>query len=215
VTINVWAFAAFTVPFVAMPGVSTIVVFRNSLAGGVRAGAATAAGVNASSVVYGMLSALGLSMALQRWPDVWVALRVLGIGYLGWLGLRSLWHAAAGAGGAIGAAAASGRGAARPLRPLQVDAREGFVTNMLNPSIATFYLLVVPQFIPRGAPFVASALLLTAIHVTLALTWHLTWAAAGGSLAAALGRARPRRILEAAAGLALLLLAVRLSAFHP
>ena len=51
---------------------------------------------------------------------------------------------------------------------------------MLNPSLATFYLLILPQFIPRDAPFAASALTLTAFHVTLGLTWHMVWAAAGG-----------------------------------
>jgi len=81
---------------------------------------------------------------------------------------------------------------------------------VLNPSIATFYLLVIPQFIPQGAPFAESALLLTAVHVSLAVTWHLTWATAGGSLAAVLTRARPRRLLEGAAGAALLFLAVDL-----
>jgi len=213
VALNFWAFAAFTVPFVATPGISTVVVFRNSVAGGVRAGAATAVGVNAASVVYGLLTAFGLSIALHRWPAVWDVLRILGVAYLVWLGVRSLWHAAAGSAGSLAAAAASG--GASPARRLTVDAREGFVTNTLNPSIATFYLLVVPQFIPRDAPFAASALLLTAIHVTPAVSWHLTWAAAGGALAGALARPRPRRLLKAAAGAALLALAVKLSVLRP
>jgi threonine/homoserine/homoserine lactone efflux protein len=89
--------------------------------------------------------------------------------------------------------------------------REGFVTNMLNPSLATFYLLILPQFIPREAPFVASALILTAFHVTLGLTWHMVWATAGGTLAEALGRTTPRRILEAISGAALLALALKLA----
>ena len=38
----------------------------------------------------------------------------------------------------------------------------------------------MPQFIPRDAPIVRSVLLLTTVHVGLALTWHLVWAAAGG-----------------------------------
>ena len=89
--------------------------------------------------------------------------------------------------------------------------REGFVTNALNPSLATFYLLIMPQFIPRGAPPIASALTLTAFHVSLALTWHLTWAAAGGTLSETLGRTRPRRILEGISGAALLGLALKLA----
>jgi threonine/homoserine/homoserine lactone efflux protein len=207
VPLNLWAYGAVVVPLVATPGASTAVVLRNSIAGGVRSGVATAIGANAASVAYGVLTAVGVSVALQRWPDVWMVLRVGGLGYLAWLGLRSLSRALSRA-PAAAPAAASLPHEARP--PLARHAREGFLTNALNPSVATFYLLIIPQFIPRGAPFVQSALLLTAIHVTLAVTWHLTWAAAGGTLATALGRSRPRRILEGITGLALLALSLKL-----
>jgi threonine/homoserine/homoserine lactone efflux protein len=203
VPVNVWAFAAVAAPLVATPGASTAVVLRNSIAGGVRSGVATAVGVNAGSIAYGVLTAFGVSMALQRWPGVWDALRIVGVGYLGWLGLRSLVRA-------FTYTEMAGVASAPPSSaPLARHAREGFFTNALNPSIATFYLLVLPQFIPRGAPFAESALLLTTVHVGLAISWHLTWAAAGGTLAAALGRTRPRRILEGVTGVALLALAVR------
>ena len=71
-----------------------------------------------------------------------------------------------------------------------------FLTNLLNPSIATFYLIVMPQFIPRDAPIARSVLLLTTVHVGLALTWHLVWAAAGGTLWRTLAQGRARRVLD-------------------
>ena len=204
VALNLWAFAAITVPLVATPGASTAVVLRNAIAGGVRSGAATAIGANTGSICYGLLTAFGVSVLLQRWPWVWGALRVAGTAYLAWLGLRSLaraWRFRQPPAGEVAAAE-------RP--PLSRSVREGFVTNVLNPSLATFYLLILPQFIPRDAPFAASALTLTAIHVGLAVSWHMAWAAAGGTLAEALGRTTPRRILEAISGIALLGLALKL-----
>ena len=205
VALNVWAFAAITVPLVATPGVSTAVVLRNSLAGGTRSGIATAIGANLGSVCYGMLTAFGLSAALQRWPMVWIALRIGGTAYLAWLGLRSLHRAR------TYRQIDQSAGVDAPRPPLARSLREGFVTNVLNPSLATFYLLIIPEFIPRGAPFARSALTLTAIHVALAVTWHLTWAAAGGALSDTLARTRPRRVLEAISGLALLALALKLA----
>jgi threonine/homoserine/homoserine lactone efflux protein len=204
VPLNIWAFAAVAVPLVATPGASTAVVLRNSLAGGTPSGVATAIGANTGSICYGLLTAFGVAVALQRWPAAWVVLRVAGTAYLAWLGVRSLRLAWTYRGtDARGAEERARRSWARSLR-------EGFMTNLLNPSIATFYLLILPQFIPRDAPPVASALTLTAFHVSLALTWHLTWAAAGGTLSAALSRTRPRRILEAISGAALLGLALSL-----
>lgn len=205
VALNVWAFAAITVPLVATPGASTAVVLRNSLAGGTRSGIATAIGANTGSVCYGLLTAFGVAAALQRWPMVWLALRIGGTAYLAWLGLRSLHRAW------TYRQADPSTADMAPRPPLARSVREGFVTNVLNPSLAAFYLLVVPEFIPRDAPFATSALTLTAIHVALAVTWHVTWAAAGGSLSDTLARTRPRRVLETISGLALLALALKLA----
>ena len=205
VALNLWAFTAITVPLVATPGASTAVVLRNAVAGGTRAGLATAAGANAGSICYGLLTAFGVSVVLQRWPMVWVALRIGGTAYLAWLGVRSLMRARS-----YTAPHATAE-AALPAPPLARSVREGFVTNVLNPSLAAFYLVILPEFIPRGAPFAASALTLTAIHVALAVTWHCTWAAAGGTLSATLTQTRPRRILEAISGIALLALALKLA----
>jgi threonine/homoserine/homoserine lactone efflux protein len=125
--------------------------------------------------------------------------------YLGSLGVRSLVRAW------TYRQADAGSQAIAPPPSLARALLEGFITNALNPSLATFYLLALPQFIPRDAPFAKTALTLTAIHVGMAMSWHLSWAAAGGTLAATLGRTRPRRVLEAITGVALLALAVKIA----
>ena len=205
--IPLWAFLAVAVPLVLTPGASTAVVLRNSLAGGTRAGLETAIGANTGSLVYGLLCAFGFALALQQWPGVWVVLRVVGVIYLAWLGARSLYRAALGHDAA--------RAAPAPVNGAQTarfqNLKDGFITNVTNPALATFYFIVLPQFIPARAPIVSSALILTAVHISLAVSWHAVWAAAGGTLAVALGAGRPRQILDLATGIALLALAARLA----
>jgi threonine/homoserine/homoserine lactone efflux protein len=206
--VAVWAFLAVAVPLVLTPGASTAVVLRNSLSGGTRAGLATALGANTGSLCYGLLCAFGFSIALQRFPAVWTFLRVVGCAFLAWLGGRSLWRAARPPAARIDRPR---RGGGLNVRNDARSFRDGFVTNVSNPALATFYFVVLPQFIPRGMPIVRGALLLTIIHVTLAASWHAAWAAAAGTLAHALLGGWPRRALDATAGVALLSLAVRMT----
>jgi threonine/homoserine/homoserine lactone efflux protein len=202
----VWSFLAATVPLVLTPGASTAVVLRNSLAGGTRGGVETAAGVNAGSVVYGLVSAFGLALAIDRWPSAWAALRWAGTIYLAWLGVRALYKAARPRRATLPSAID------RSAQPgLRRNVYEGLLTNLFNPAIATFYLVLVPRFVPRDAPFSRSVLIFTAMHVALAFTWHVVWAIAGGTMARALAGGRGRQALELCAGVALLALALRMA----
>ena len=200
----IWAFVAVTLPLVASPGPSTAVVLRNSVAGGTRTGLLTAFGCNSASVCYGLLTAFGFGVALQRWPVAWTILRIAGVAYLGWLGLRSLIRAIGRDRDAVG-------GATRADRDVWHSITSGFFTNFFNPSLAAFYLIVIPQFIPRGAPFGRSAMTLTAIHVSMALSWHTSWALAGASLARVLSSGAPRRALDTITGVALIALAIKIA----
>ena len=201
--IDLWAFLAVTIPIVLTPGSSTAIVLRNSLHGGTAAGLHTALGANTGSLCFGVMSALGFAIALARWPAVWPVLRVLGCVYLVYLGGRSLTRAVW-----------------PPVPPVVAipdhrpsahrNFREGFVTNVSNPALATFYFILLPQFIPRGASVIRGALILTAIHIGLAFPYHTAWAAAGGTLSHLLTSGRPRRILDAVAGIALIALALKL-----
>jgi threonine/homoserine/homoserine lactone efflux protein len=193
----VWSFLAVTVPLVLAPGASTAVVLRNSLAGGTRAGVVTAVGVNTGSLCYGLLTAFGFALVVRHWPATWLVLRLAGMLYLAWLGVRALLRAVDRQRTVIAARGDHEQGAWRSVS-------EGFMTNALNPAIATFYLVLLPQFIPVGAPIARTALLLTALHIALAFSWHVVWAAAGGTLVRTLASPGVRRTLEAITAVALL-----------
>lgn len=201
--LQVWGFVAVTAPLVLSPGPSTAVVLRNSIAAGARAGLLTAAGANTGSFSYSLLTAFGFAAALQHWPSAWLVLRWSGVVYLSWLGIQSLLHVAR-------------PSAPRPQSPIAASRdgwrsfAAGYATNVLNPSLAAFYLVILPQFVPRGSPFVTGVLTLAAIHIAMALSWHTAWALAGATLARVLSRRRPRQMLDLATGVALLVLAVKI-----
>ncbi len=86
--------------------------------------------------------------------------------------------------------------------------RQGFAVNLLNPAIATFYLVVVPIFLPPGSTrwYFAG---LAAIHITMAFGCHSLWAVGLDRLQRLFRPPVARRLLEALTGVALLGLAVR------
>jgi hypothetical protein len=58
---------------------------------------------------------------------------------------------------------------------------------------------------------VRGALLLTLVHVSIAFSYHAAWAAAGGALAHVFAAGPGRRVLDLAAGVALVSLAITLA----
>ena len=142
----------------ATPGADLLLTVTRTLAGGARAGLAAAAGISLGCVVHALAAAFGLAALLTVQPAAFTLLKGAGAAYLLWLALgmaRSAWQPAE-----EGASAALRQ---RP-RSLADEVRTGFLTNVLNPKVALFFLAFIPQFI---AP--------TAAHKTGAFVMLGTW----------------------------------------
>jgi threonine/homoserine/homoserine lactone efflux protein len=50
------------------------------------------------------------------------------------------------------------------------------VTAIANPKLAAFFVALFPQFVPRGAPVLPSALLMAATIVVIDFAWYSTLA---------------------------------------
>ena len=189
------------------PGADTMLVIRNVIARGQRAGVVTTLGICSGLFVHALLSALGLSLILARSAEAFTVGKLAGAVYLAWLGAQSLHRAARRAPPEATLPRAGDARASDPARSW----REGFLTNVLNPKVAVFYLAFLPQFVGPRDPLLPTFLALAAIHATLGLVWL-------SLLSSLLERARGwferpavRRALEGVSGAVLVGLGARLA----
>jgi threonine/homoserine/homoserine lactone efflux protein len=192
------AFAAFAALLTITPGLDTALVIRMSLGSGSRAGRMTALGVCAGCLGWGFASAVGVSAVLTASATAYDVLRVAGAAYLVWLGVKAL--------------------VVRPdddpddnRPPTTAAFRAGLFTNLLNPKVGAFYVSALPQFIPDGAPVLATSTLLAAVHALEGIVWLFLVAALVGRLGTHLRRPVVKRRLQQLTGLALVGLGVRLA----
>ena len=201
------AFFTFTFVLVVTPGSTTAVVVRNTLEGGRRAGYLTALGAALANCTIAIACGLGLSVLLSVWPGSLEAIRIGGALFLAWLGVTSLYRAARYGDGGIRLALDLKDVPARTHAGAYVG--DGLAINLLSPVIISFYLSVVPSFIPAGASrFYYSGL--AATHVGLAVFCHALWATALDAMRRWFIAPWTRRVLQAATGLALIGLAARI-----
>ncbi|MFF2926340.1 LysE family translocator [Streptomyces celluloflavus] len=200
-------FTAVAALLTVSPGPDFAVVLRTALGSGRRAALCSALGIAAGCFVWGLAGAVGLTAMLSASQVAYDALRVAGALYLMWLGVQALRAArrlrtAPAADGAEPTAADGGDVRQTPLRAF----RTGALTNVLNPKVGVVYMSLLPQFIPHGAPVVATTLLLVAVHAALGVLWLGTIAVAVHRARAVFQRPRVQRRLDQATGGVLLAL---------
>ena len=134
-------FLAATLALNLTPGPDMLYISTRSVAQGRRAGILSALGVAAGGIVHMSLVAFGLARVLASVPVAYDAVRYLGAAYLIFLGIRLLTSARA-----------------KDERPVAADRGsrifvQGFITSVLNPKVALFFLAFLPQFADpaRGA----------------------------------------------------------------
>jgi threonine/homoserine/homoserine lactone efflux protein len=184
------------------PGATTANVIRHTLAGGVRRGLTASAGSMTANALQALFALIGVSALIVRWPAALDVLRIGGGLFLAWVGIKSLIEAWRGS-----ARDLVGNGEAHAGTPY----RDGFTINILNPSVTSFYVAVVPSFLPPGAR-PADAALFYLIHIAVAFSCHTFWATAFNFARGFFASARTRRWLDAAIGVLMLWLAYKVIA---
>jgi threonine/homoserine/homoserine lactone efflux protein len=201
-----FAYLSFTFILVVTPGSTTAVVVRNTLEGGRRAGYVTALGAALANATIAIACGLGLSVLIAYWPGSLAAIKVAGALFLAFLGVSSLWRAWRQPDGGIRMSLDPGAPAARANAGAYFG--DGLGINLLSPVIISFYLSVVPSFIPAGASRLYYPMLATS-HVGMALLCHSAWATGLDAMRRWFVAPWTRRLLQALTGLALIGLAAR------
>ncbi|MFE6994760.1 LysE family translocator [Microbacterium sp. NPDC057659] len=181
------------------PGLDTALVLRSAAVTGPRRAFGVIAGIQAGTLLWGLLAAVGVSALLLASAQVYETVRLVGAAYLVWVGGRMLWSAFRGSGDIATDAA-----------PAAVDDSfirgwsQGALTNVLNPKMGAFYVALLPQFIPESAPHVSWGLALAGVHVLLGTVWLTLLVLVARRFTQWLQRRRVARTIDGVAGTAII-----------
>lgn len=198
------AFTLVAIALIVVPGPSVMFVISRAMALGRRAALVTVAGNAAGMFVQVVLVAIGVGALVERSIVVFNTVKLVGAGYLVWLGIQAIRHRRA-----AGDTAVDG-GRPRSGRSVLVD---GFVVGLANPKTIVFFAAILPQFVePGGAPAALQMLVLGAVFVVLALVFDSVWGLAAGTAREWFARS-PRRLegLSATGGVVMVALGVQLA----
>jgi threonine/homoserine/homoserine lactone efflux protein len=146
------------------PGPDTAYILGRSIAQGREAGIASALGICVGSIFHTCAAALGLSAILATSAVAFGAIKLLGGAYLVFLGIKILVDRR--------------RELSLPSnfrrRTTTAAFQQGFLTNVLNPKVALFFLAFLPQFIdPASSAKLLAFLMLGLTFVTTGTIWCL------------------------------------------
>ncbi|HEX6022717.1 MAG TPA: LysE family translocator [Solirubrobacter sp.] len=192
------AFLGVAIVVIVTPGQDTALTVRNTLSGGRTAGVRTAIGVVGGQAVWAVAASAGVAALLVASEPAFVALKFAGAAYLVFLGAQSLLAA-------IRRRAVTH--VARPVSGPGHELRQGLLSNLANPKMAVFFTSLLPQF---GDSFVV-LLALGLLFCSLTLLWLSAYAFAVARAGDVLRRPRVRRAIDAATGLALVALGLRVA----
>jgi threonine/homoserine/homoserine lactone efflux protein len=151
-------FALAALVLVLTPGPNMIYCISRTLAQGRSAGLVSLGGVVLGFVVHLLAAALGLTALLMAVPMAFDAIRMLGAAYLLWLA----WQAVRPGGHAPFETRELPHDTPRTLFAM------GFMTNLLNPKVAMFYLSLFPQFLhPERGQLLLQSLSLGAVQIAV------------------------------------------------
>ncbi len=142
---HLWLFVVSGLLLNVTPGPDSLFIMARSATQGWRAGFVACWGIGSGVFVHVFAAALGLSALLATSATAFTVVKIIGAAYLAWIGIGML-RQRAGAGEAVVVDAAPRSISYRAIF------RQGFLTNVLNPKVALFFLAFVPQFIAPDAP---------------------------------------------------------------
>lgn len=193
-----------------LPGPDTAMVLATAIRGGPAAAMRAAWGVGTGLLLWGVAAAAGLAAALRSSAVIYDLFRVACVAYLLVLAAHAV---AASRRQTPDASPAARHGGARDrqLPSLGWGYRRALLTCALNPKLGVFFVVVLPQFIPSGAPVASTSVALAALQALEAVLWYFLLSRLAGRMDRVLAKHRVRAWLDRFTAAVLIAFAVRLA----
>lgn len=164
---EIWMFTAVALMIVMVPGVDSLLVLKNTIIHGKKAGFFTMVGIILALVVWTTLAVLGLATIISKSMVVFLTIKYAGAAYLIYLGIQS-WRARA------------QNMMLQEELPIEIVGEknvslscmtQGITTDLLNPKTLLLYVTLMPQFIQPNFNINTQLIVLAGILIALSIVW--------------------------------------------
>lgn len=159
-----------------IPGPNTVLVMQSVGIRGRRAGFFNVFGIVTAVYLNALISGLGLSLIIMQSTEIYNVMKMIGAGYIAYLGLTSLvdafkLHRSE-------ALAVVENNDEQELDTTLVKKSgyafysKGVLTGLLNPKSALFFLAFFPQFMHQDGTVITQSVILTLLYSLVSATWY-------------------------------------------
>lgn len=159
---ELWLFIIAAFALVITPGPNMIYLLSRSITQGKKAGLISLTGVVLGFLFHALMVSFGLTAIFMAIPYAYLTLKTLGVVYLLYLAFQAVKPS--------GKSIFAARTDLKHDKPGKLFMM-GFLTNVLNPKIAVFYLSFFPQFIkPEHGSMLAQSMTLALVQMSISFT---------------------------------------------
>lgn len=200
---NYSLFILMSILLIILPGPDTGLITQNTLAAGKQGGMKTVLGSAGGLMIHTLAVTLGLSSILVKSAFLFSIFKYVGAIYLIYLGITSLWS--------LRRKATDGDETSENVYKHKSHFFQGFLTNVLNPKVAVFFLTFLPQFVKPGTGAFWQFLAMGLTYTVLTVIWFFFYIHFINWIRAWMKKPSTQRVIQGMTGVALLGFGVKLA----
>lgn len=169
---NLFMYILITAMMVMLPGVDFILVTKNTVSLGTKAGQFTTLGIAAGLSIWTIVAVLGLAAIVAQSIVLFNLIKYLGVAYLIFLGIKSFK--------AKSTFSIEMNDSENNVEPKKLSIGQyktcflqGFLSDVLNPKTVVVYMTLMPQFINTHQNVLLQLVILGGILILEAILWFL------------------------------------------
>lgn len=202
---NFYLFVMMSIFLIILPGPDTAIVTKNTLILGRTGGVRTMFGTCCALLIHTLAAVAGLSAIIVKSSLLFSVFKYVGAVYLVYLGIKTLWALR------NQNTATTTEMTAENKYESKSCFKQGFLTNILNPKVAIFFLTFLPQFVDSESNTFIPFLIMGITYTVLTVVWFLFYIYLLNQISTFMKRPKTRMVIEGLTGTVLIGFGIKLA----
>jgi len=202
---NYFLFIIMCICLIILPGPDTAMATKNTLVAGKIGGVKTVFGTCVALLIHTLAAVIGLSALIVKSALLFSIFKYVGAVYLVYIGIKALL------------AVKSTEDLTTNEVPINNENkhtscfRQGFLTNLLNPKVAVFFLTFLPQFLNQNHNTFIQLLVMGLTYLILTVIWFAFYIFLIDKISAFMKKPKTQRYIQGVTGIVLIGFGIKLA----